>query len=79
MPEKLLRFPEVRALSGLSRSTIYNRIAEGLFPPSLRLGARMVAWPETEIAAINAARIRGDGDEEIRRLVRNLEAARRRV
>jgi len=76
MSERILRFPEVRALSGLSRSTIYLRIAEGLFPKPIPLGPRMVGWRESEVAAVNAARIRGAGDEEIRSLVASLVAAR---
>jgi prophage regulatory protein len=79
MPERILRFPEVRSLSGLSRSTIYLRIAEGLFPPAILLGKRMVGWRESEVAAVNAARIRGATDEEIRSLVRDLETARQHV
>ena len=36
----------------------------------------MVAWPESEIAAINAARIRGESDDAIRALVSEIHAAR---
>lgn len=79
MSERILRFPEVRALSGLSRSSIYLRINEGLFPRPILLGRRMVGWREMEISAINAARIRGATEEEIRSLVRDLEAARQHV
>lgn len=76
MSERILRFPEVRALSGLSRSTIYLRIAEGLFPKPILLGPRMIGWRESEVAAVNTARIRGASDEEIRPLVASLVAAR---
>lgn len=76
MPYRILRLPEVRTVSGLSRSSIYLRISEGLFPRPLLLGRRMVGWPEAEIAAINAARIRGESDNEIRALVNKLEADR---
>jgi prophage regulatory protein len=41
------------------------------------LGARAVGWPSGEVAAINAARIAGKPDEEIRALVVKLEAARK--
>lgn len=77
MSERILRLPTVKTLSGLSRSSIYLRISEGLFPRSLALGRRMVGWPESEIAAINAARIRGESEEEIRSLVAKLESARK--
>jgi prophage regulatory protein len=36
----------------------------------------MVGWPENDIAALNAARIRGENDDEIRALVSKLENSR---
>jgi len=33
--DKLLRMPEVKASTGLSKSTIYARIAEGTFPKQI--------------------------------------------
>jgi len=32
MNHKLLRLPDVKSITGLSKSTIYARIAEGTFP-----------------------------------------------
>jgi len=47
---KVLRLPAVKARTGLSRSTIYLRIAEGNFPKAISLGGRRaVGWIETEI------------------------------
>ena len=73
----LIRLPSVKAKSGCARSTIYQRVSEGLFTKPVRLGARSVAWPESEVLEINAARIAGKSDEEIRALVTKLEAARK--
>lgn len=72
----ILRLPAVKAESGYSRSSIYLRISQGLWPKPVSLGARAVGWPADEVAALNAARIAGKGDDEIRRLVTKLEAAR---
>ena len=47
----LIRLPEVIARTGLSRSTIYKRIAEGTFPRAVQVGPRTVAWILTEICA----------------------------
>ena len=47
--ERLLRLPEVKNLTGLSKSTIYARIAEDSFPRQISLGARTVVWLETDI------------------------------
>ena len=41
---KLLRLPEVCNLTGLSRSSLYRAINAGLFPRSVQLGQRSVAW-----------------------------------
>ena len=49
MSDKLLRLPEVKNRTGLSRSTIYNRIADGTFPKSVSLGQRAVGWIEAEV------------------------------
>ena len=40
----LARLPVVLKVTGLGRSTIYRWIADGSFPPPVRLGPRAVAW-----------------------------------
>ena len=77
MAHTILRIPAVKSESGLSRSTIYLRIAQGLWTKPVSLGARAVGWPSDEVAAINAARIAGKTDEEVRSLVAKLEAVRK--
>ena len=54
---RFLRRPEVCALTGLKTSTLYEMIARGDFVRPVRLGKRLVAWPENEIAAWQAARL----------------------
>ena len=39
----------MKARTGLSRSTIYLRIAEGSFPKPVSLGGRAVGWIEAEV------------------------------
>ena len=46
---RILRLPSVQARTGLSRSTIYMRIAEGSFPKQISLGARAIGWIEGDI------------------------------
>lgn len=77
MTNTIFRLPAVRIQSGLSRSTIYLRIAQSLWTKPISLGARAVGWPSSEIDALNAARIAGKSDQEIRELVMKLEAARK--
>jgi len=49
LSQKLLRLPQVKATTGLSKSTIYARIAEGTFPKQIPIGPRLVVWVESDI------------------------------
>jgi prophage regulatory protein len=77
MTHTILRLPAVKAATGLSRSTLYLRIAHGVFTHPVSLGGRAVGWPAHEVAMLNAARIAGKPEAEIRALVAELETARR--
>ncbi|MBN8491063.1 MAG: AlpA family phage regulatory protein [Burkholderiales bacterium] len=72
----ILRRKQLEAAGCGSRSTIYLRISQGLFTKPVSLGARAVGWPAREVVAINAARIAGRSDDEIRKLVQRLHAER---
>lgn len=50
MVEKHYRRKEVENLTGLSRSTIYDKMKDGSFPRPVNLSTRAVAWPESVIA-----------------------------
>jgi prophage regulatory protein len=49
MMHTILRLPDVKRSTGLSRSTIYLRISQGTFPKPVCLGGRAVGWLESEI------------------------------
>ncbi len=49
MGNTILRLPSVKTRTGLSRSTIYLRVAEGRFPRPISLGARAVGWIDSEV------------------------------
>ena len=72
----ILRRKQVEAETGYSRSTIYLRISQGLFIKPVSLGARAVGFPAGEVSALNAARIAGKSEVDIRALVVKLQAAR---
>lgn len=57
MANAILRLPAVKTSVGLSRSTIYQRIADGTFPNSVNLGGRAVGWLESEIENWLAQRV----------------------
>ena len=49
VPMRIVRLPGVQARTGLSRSTIRRRLADGSFPKPVPLGARAVGWIESEV------------------------------
>ncbi len=79
MSNAILRLPAAKSQSGYSRSTIYLRISQGLWTKQVSLGSRAIGWPAHEVAVLNAARISGKTDTQIRELVIKLEAARKAV
>lgn len=44
-----IRLPEVKAVTGLSKTSLYALIKEKSFPAPVRLGPRAVAWVKSEI------------------------------
>jgi prophage regulatory protein len=56
--ESLIRRKDVQAITGLSRSAIYQLMHEGKFPASIKLSARAVAWPQSAIDTWIAGRIK---------------------
>ena len=47
--QRILRLPEVCAITGLGRSFIYQLQAAGSFPRRVKLGVRAVGWLEDEV------------------------------
>jgi prophage regulatory protein len=73
----IFRMPAVKAETGhRSHASIYNAIKAGLFTKPVQIGQRSVGWPSSEVKAINAARIAGQSEAEIRELVMRLHAKR---
>ncbi|BCA93899.1 transcriptional regulator [Legionella antarctica] len=66
MSHIILRLPDVIKQTGLSRSSIYLRIANHEFPDSISLGGRSVGWLQQDIdewvlEKIEASRINDHG------------------
>jgi len=59
----ILRLPDVKRSTGLSRSTIYLRIAQGTFPKPVSLGGRAVGWLEAEVQQWLQRRIEASRNE----------------
>ena len=48
-PDRIIRMNTVRDRTGLSRSTIYRKIAEGTFPPQIKISINGAGWRESDI------------------------------
>ncbi len=57
MTTKLVKLRAVKDWTGLSRSTIYAMMKSGEFPKSISIGARAIAWADTDIQAWIDSRI----------------------
>jgi len=73
---KILRNNEVTDATGFSKAHLYVLMHEGTLTSPVKIGSRCVGWPAAEISAINAGRIAGYSDDELRNLVDRLHAAR---
>jgi prophage regulatory protein len=72
------RVETVKAVTGYrSTASIYNLMRDGLWPKSVSIGRRSVGWPSDEVIAINAARIAGATDEQLRELIIRLHEKRK--
>ena len=71
------RLETCKAATGYrSTASIYQLIKKGLWPKPVNINVRSVGWPSDEVIAINAARIAGRTDDQIRELVERLHAKR---
>ena len=60
-----------------SNSSHYVDIKNRTWTVPVKIGPRASGWPEHEVIQLNQARIAGMSEEEIRKLVLQLEAARK--
>ncbi len=52
MEPAILRLPQVKELTGLSKTTLWRRVRDGEFPAALRLGgpqSRAVGWRRSDV------------------------------
>lgn len=79
MGDTIVRLPTVLARIGIGRSAIYDRIARGTWPRPVRITARAVGWPASEIDAMIDATVAGYDDDTIRRVVARIYETRARA
>lgn len=67
----IIRKTEVLKMSGLSKSTLQNRINDKLMPSPVSLGGRAVGFLLCEINQVLAAMISGMPEKQVRELVKS--------
>ncbi|WP_256753464.1 AlpA family transcriptional regulator [Mesorhizobium sp. Mes31] len=48
-PDRIIRLKTVLARTGLSRSTMYRKIAEGTFPAQIKISINGAGWRESDV------------------------------
>jgi prophage regulatory protein len=48
-PDRIIRLKTVLTRTGLSRSTLYRKIAEGTFPAQIKISTNGAGWREADI------------------------------
>ena len=77
---QILRMQAVMAETGhRSHASIYSAIHAGMWTKPVSIGPRAVGWPADEVKAINAARIAGKSEADIKALVNRLHAKREQL
>jgi prophage regulatory protein len=56
--QNIIRLPQVKQRTGLSRSTLYALIKEGKFAAPIPIGARAVGWLDSDIDQWIDARVK---------------------
>ena len=54
---QIIRLPQLKALTGLSKTTLYDLIKKGEIPKPIKLGTRAVGWLQSDIETFIASRI----------------------
>lgn len=78
-PYQLIRRPEVLALTARSKSALQLDEKAGLFCPPISIGSRAVAYLKHEVTSVIQARIEGQTSEQIKALVQELIAQRKKL
>jgi prophage regulatory protein len=65
---RFLRLPEVKNRVPYGRASIYRLMAAGQFPRPYSLGARAVAWLESDIDSWIESRVKNGAASQVQRL-----------
>lgn len=51
LQNRIVRLPEVIAVTGLSRATIYRKMKAGTFPKRYKIGTNAIGWRRADLDA----------------------------
>ena len=69
---QIMRLAEVLAMTRLSKTTLWHRTRDKLFPPSFKLGGTSSGYLKHEVIAVINAMAIGASDKELKALVKHL-------
>ena len=75
--DQFVRHDLVKQQTTMCKPFLRKQIAKGLFPRAIKLSERVSVWLQSEITAFLNARIAGISNDELKDLVKELEAARK--
>ncbi len=64
---RVMRWPEVREKTGLTRTTVWRMEREGRFPGRIKISTNAMGWRSDEVIAWIEGRERGGGYRPARR------------
>ena len=76
---KIVRLNAAKAIFAMPKSSFYDRVKRGLIPPSISLGGRSVGWIQSELNEVIKAMAKGKSQDEIKKLVINLQSLRANI
>lgn len=59
----ILRLPQVKARTGLSKTTIYRLASAGKFPRRIQVTENIVGWLEADVESFLRARVLASSDD----------------
>ena len=74
---QIMRLNEVLAMTQLSKTTLWHRTRDKLFPPSFKLGGTSSGYLKHEVIAVINAMATGSSDKELMSLVERLVELRK--
>ncbi|MEO0282090.1 MAG: AlpA family phage regulatory protein [candidate division WOR-3 bacterium] len=74
---EFLRPKDIMKKMKISRTLLYSYIKKGIFPKPIKMGATISVWLNTEIESIMIAMYKQENEDNLRKLVKEIELSRK--